>query len=194
MDEFSDTDFTEQVAKIMTTEGEAIEFHFYDGTVKTVPIQLYRQDHMTTRDPHQKFPGYEWTQEGYRVVPEEAEMVRLVFRLYADGMTISDIHRRLEADGYRSYRGKMSNKFVTRMLDDDRYIGRRTLKAHYSGTGKEEVIENDHEAIIEPELFEKVQKLRAISWQKQQRRLATNRAKKEAANGKNNHSPAADNQ
>lgn len=193
MDKFSDAAFTEQVDKILTTEGETLEFHFYDGTVKTAPIQLYRADHMTTRDPHQKFPGYEWTQEGYRVIPKKAEMVHHIFELYASGMTISDIHRRIESEGYRSRLGKMSNKFITRMLDDERYSGRRTLKAHYSGTGKEEVIENDHEAIIEPELFEKVQKLRAISWQKQQRRLATNRAKKEAANGKNNHSPAADN-
>lgn len=183
---FDDSAFTEQVDKIITTEGEALEFHFYDGTVKTVPIELFRQDHMSTRDPHQKFPGYEWTKDGYRIVPEEAEMVRLVFRLYADGMTLSDIRRRLEADGYHSYRGKVSNKFVSRMLDDERYIGRRTLKAHFSGTGRDEVIENDHEPIIDMELFAQVQELRAVSWQKQQKRLATNKAKKEAANGDNN--------
>ena len=41
---------------------------FYDGTVKTAPIQLFRADHMTTRNPHMKFPGYERTQEGYRVI------------------------------------------------------------------------------------------------------------------------------
>lgn len=139
-----------------------------------------------------KFPGYEWTQEGYRVIPKEAEMVHHVFGLYASGMTLSDIRRTLDREGYRSRLGKLSNKFISRMLDDERYSGRRTLKAHYSGTGKEETIENDHEAIIEPELFAKVQKLRKISWQKQAGRLATVCAKKEAANGKNSDSPAAD--
>lgn len=72
---------------------------FYNGTVKTVPIQLFRADHMATLDPHMEFPGYEWTQEGYRVIPEEAEMVHHIFELYASGMTIIGIHRRVEAKG-----------------------------------------------------------------------------------------------
>ena len=72
------------------------------------------------------------------------------------------------------------------------YSGRRTLAARYSGTGKDEVIENDHDAIIDPELFAKVQELREISWKKQARRLATNKAKREAEHGKNSNSTAAD--
>lgn len=192
MDEFDDAAFTERVDKIYTTEGEELEFHFYDGTVRNVPIQLYRADHMATRDPHTRFPGYEWTIDGYRVVPEEAEMVRMVYKLYAGGMKITYIRKEVEKAGYKSFRGKVSHRFITRMLDDERYSGRRTLKARYSGTGKDEVIENDHEAIIEPELFEKVQELRRISWQKQARRLATIKAKQEALHGKNSDSPAAD--
>lgn len=194
LEEFDDRAFTEQVDQIFTTEGEKLEFHFYDGTVKTVPIMLYRADHMSTRDPHQKFPGYEWTQQGYRVVPEEAEMVRLVYRLYAEGMKITAIRKEIEAAGYASFRGKVSHRFITRMLDDERYSGRRTLDARYSGTGKDEVIENDHEAIIDPELFARVQELRAISWQKQAKRLATNKAKWEAEHGKDSNSTAADDQ
>lgn len=173
MVDFDERAFTRRVDKIVTTEGEELEFHFYDGTVKRIPIQLYRTDHMATRDPHQKFPGYEWTRHGYRVVPEEAEMIRLVFRLYAKGMKIEHIRREVEAAGYTSFRGKISHKFITRMLDDARYIGRRTLDARYSGTGKDEVIENDHDPIVDMPLWEKVQKLRSVSWQKQARRLAT---------------------
>lgn len=94
----------------------------------------------------------------------------MVFRLYAEGNTIEDIRRQVEAAGYRSYRGKVSHRFISRMLDDERYIGKRTLSARFSETGKDEVIENDHEAIIGPELFEKVRELRKISWQKQQRK------------------------
>lgn len=190
LEEFDDRAFTEQVDQIFTTDGEELEFHFYDGTVKRVPIMLYRADHMTTRDPHQKFPGYEWTQQGYRVVPEEAEMVRLVYRLYAEGMKITAIRKEVEAAGYASFRGKVSHRFITRMLDDERYSGRRTLDARYSGTGKDEVIENDHEAIIDPELYARVQELRAISWQKQARRLAT----WEERYGKNSNGTAADDQ
>ena len=98
----------------------------------------------------------------------------------------------MEAAGYASFRGKVSHKFISRMLDDERYSGRRTLAARYSGTGKDEVIENDHDAIIDPELFAKVQELREISWKKQARRLATNKAKREERYGKNSNGTAGD--
>jgi DNA invertase Pin-like site-specific DNA recombinase len=78
MVEFDDRAFTERVDKIVTTEGEALEFHFYDGAVKEVPIMLFRPDHVASRGAHLPFPGYTWTQAGYIVIPEEAEMVRMV--------------------------------------------------------------------------------------------------------------------
>ena len=86
--------------------------------------------------------------------------------------------------GYASFRGKVSHRFITRMLDDERYSGRRTVNG--------EVIENDHEAIIDPELYARVQALREISWKKQAKRLATNRVKWEETHGKNSDGPAAD--
>lgn len=184
MEEFDDRAFTEQVDKIVTTEGEALEFHFYDGAVKEVPIMLFRPDHIASRGAHLPFPGYTWTQAGYIVIPEEAEMVRMVYRLYAEGMKIEHIRKEVEAAGYASFRGKVSHRFITRMLDDERYIGRRTVNG--------EVIENDHDAIIDPELYARVQALREISWKKQAKRLATNRAKWEETHGKNSDSPAAD--
>ncbi len=186
MEEFDDRAFLAQVDKIITTEGEALEFHFYDGSVKEVPIMLFRADHVASRGANHPFPGYAWTQEHYEIVPEEAEMVRMVYRLYAEGMKITAIREKVEAAGYASFRGKVSHRFITRMLDDERYSGRRTVNG--------EVIENDHEAIIDPDLYEKVQALRAISWKKQERRLATNKAKREAMYGKNSDSPAADDQ
>ncbi len=72
----------------------------------------------------------------------------------------------------------------SRRVEDERYIGRRTVNG--------EVVENDHDAIIDPELYARVQALREISWNKQAKRLATNRAKWEETHGKNSDSPAAD--
>ena len=145
---------------------------------------LFRPDHIASRGAHLPFPGYTWTQAGYIVIPEEAEMVRMVYQLYAEGMKIEHIRKEVEAAGYASFRGKVSHRFITRMLDDERYIGRRTVNG--------EVIENDHDAIIDPELYARVQALREISWKKQAKRLATNRAKWEETHGKNSDSPAAD--
>ena len=182
LDAFDDRAFTEQVDRIVTTEGEALEIHFYDGRVKEVPIVLFRAG----QESHLPFPGYTWSQGAYRVVPEEVEMVRMVYRLYAEGLTITAIQKAVEAAGYTSYRGKVSHRFISRMLDDERYIGRRTVKGA--------IIENDHEAIIDPELYARVKALREISWKKQEQRLATNRAKWEEAHGKNSNGPAADDQ
>lgn len=190
--EFDERAFTERVNQVFTTESEMLEFRFYDGTIKQAPIKLYSPHHMATDDPHQRFPGYEWTQQGYRIVPEEAEMVRLVYRLYAEGRTITTIRKEVEAAGFASYRGKVSHRFITRMLDDERYTGRRTLAARYSGTGKDELIEHDHEAIIDADTFAKVQTLRTISWQKQEKRLATNRAKWEAEHGEDSNRISSD--
>ena len=146
---------------------------------------LFRSNH-NTLEAHLPFPGYDWTSAGYVPKQNEVPMVRMVFELYAEGLKIERIREKVEAAGYSSFRGKVSHRFITRMLDDERYSGRRTVNG--------EVIENDHEAIIDPELFARVQELRAISWQKQARRLATNKAKREAEHGKNSDGPAADDQ
>jgi hypothetical protein len=127
------------VEKIVTTEGEALEFHFFDGRVKEVPILLFRSNH-NTLGANLPFPGYNWTSAGYVPKQDEVPMVRMVYELYADGMKIERIREAVEAAGYSSFRGKVSHRFITRMLDDERYSGRRTVNG--------EIIENDHEAII----------------------------------------------
>ena len=192
IEEFDDRIFTERVDQIITTQGEALEFRFYDGTAKTIPIMLFRQDHMSSREAHLPFPGYNWSKEHYVIVPEEAEMVRLVFQLYAEGRKIEAIRKKVEAAGYASYRGKVSHRFITRMLDDIRYSGARVINSRFSDNGRDEIIENDHEAIISQELFAKVKEMREISWRKQARRLATNRAKQEADHGKDGNGSSTD--
>lgn len=87
MDAFDDRAFTEQVEKIVTTEGEALEFHFFDGRVKEVPILLFRSNH-NTLGANLPFPGYNWTSAGYVPKQDEVPMVRMVYELYADGMKI----------------------------------------------------------------------------------------------------------
>ena len=83
-------------------------------------------------------------------------MVRMVFRLYEEGNSVQAVCKAVSAAGYRSFRGKVSSRFVARMLDDERYTGRRTVAARYSGTGREETIPDDHEAIIDPDLYDAV--------------------------------------
>lgn len=88
----------------------------------------------------------------------------------------------------------MSCKFILRMIDDEHYTGRRIPDDRYSGTGRDEVIENDHEAIIDSELFARVQELRCLSRQKKAKLFPDARAEREAEHGKEGNGTATDDQ
>jgi len=104
---------------------------------------------------------YQWSNEkGYVVVPKEAEAVKLIFQYYTEGLQITDISKQLEADGYGSFRGKISRKLVAYVLDSDFYLGTRRIKAQFSESGQDEVIENDHEPLVSREMFDAVQERR----------------------------------
>ena len=172
---FDENVFARTVEKILTTDTESLVFHFYDGTVKTARIHYFSQDEKKYTDPHRKPFGYTWSQNGYVIVPKEAEAVQLVYQYYAEGWNITDISRELESKGYQSIRGRFSRHVVITVLDSDFYIGNRTIKGQFTESGMDEVIENDHAPIVSKELFDTVQKRRAVELKKQERRIATRR-------------------
>lgn len=137
-----------------------ITFSFYDGSEKDAKIKFFSTDERKYQDPHTKFYGYTWNGSEYVVNEVEAVAVRIVFADYLNGMSISDISRKMEHLGYRSKRGKFSRKLILYLLSNPFYIGTRVYPAAYSGTGKEEIVENDHAAVIDRDTFEKAQILR----------------------------------
>ena len=165
--EFDEIVFARTVEKILTTDTDVLEFHFYDGTVKTARIHYFDQAEKKYTDPHKKPFGYQWSREqGYVLVPKEAEAVRLIFQYYLDGWQISDISRKLEADGYGSIRGKISRKLIAYTLESDFYLGVRRIKAQFSKSGREKVIENDHEPLVTQEIFDAVQMRRRAEYKR----------------------------
>ena len=164
--EFDETAFARTVEKIRTTDTDVLEFHFYDGTVRTARIQYFDQAEKKHTDPHKKPFGYRWSKNGYVIVPKEAEAVRLIFQYYLDGLQITDISRKLEADGYGSVRGKISRKLIAYTLDSDFYLGVRRIKAQFSESGQEDVIENDHEPLVTQEIFDAVQMRRRAEYRR----------------------------
>ena len=164
--EFDETAFARTVEKILTTDTDVLEFHFYDGTVRTARIQYFDQAEKKHTDPHKKPFGYRWSKNGYVIVPKEAEAVRLIFQYYLDGLQITDISRKLEADGYGSVRGKISRKLIAYTLDSDFYLGVRRIKAQFSESGQEDVIENDHEPLVTQEIFDAVQVRRQAEYRR----------------------------
>ena len=165
--EFDETAFARTVEKILTTDTDVLEFYFYDGTVKTARIHYFNQAEKKRTDPHKKPFGYQWSREqGYVLVPKEAEAVRLIFQYYLDGLQITDISRKLEADGYGSVRGKISRKLIAYTLDSDFYLGVRRIKAQFSESGQEDVIEKDHEPVVTQEIFDAVQMRRRAEYRR----------------------------
>jgi len=121
---------------------------------------------------HNKFLGYTKDEDGELViVPEEAEIVRRIFRLYLEGFSILQITRALETDGVKTVTGKdkWSDSVVAKMLQNEKYIGDALLQKTYTvdflskkrvknnGIVPQYYVENSHEPIIPRELFMQVQ-------------------------------------
>lgn len=117
--------------------------------------------------------GYNLQKGKLTVNQEEAEIVRLIFKLYMDGKGINGIRKELEKRAILSPNGlkQWKDSSIQAMLSNEKYIG--TLKQHKQittnflehtrvkndGTKEEFIIkENNHEPIISKEDFEAVQK------------------------------------
>ena len=121
---------------------------------------------------HNKFMGYTKNEKGELIiVPEEAEIVRTMFRLYLEGYSAAKISEYLQEKGIRTTTGKEKwhATVVMKMLRNEKYIGDVLLQKTYTVdfmTKKKVInnsivpqyyVEDDHEAIIPKELFFRVQ-------------------------------------
>ncbi len=121
---------------------------------------------------HTKFMGYTKNDKGDLViVPEEAEIVRLVFRLYLEGYSAGKIAKYLEEHKIRTKTGleKWQDSVIYKMLRNEKYMGDALLQKTYTvdfmtkkkvinkGIVPQYYVEDDHEPIISKELFYRVQ-------------------------------------
>ena len=142
---------------------------------------------------HNKFMGYTKDENGDLViVPEEAEIVRRIFRLFLEGSSYVQIAKILESEGILTVTGKKEwcPSVIDQMLENEKYMGDALLQKTYTvdfltkkrvknqGIVQQYYIQDNHEAIIPKELFYRVQeeKARRASLCKS---AATRRAKKE---------------
>lgn len=120
-----------------------------------------------------RFLGYDKDENGRLVVVEsEAVIVRIIFELYLKGFGVRRIKKFLEENGIKTVTGKdvWSTSTIDRILSNEKYVGDVLMQKSFTEdflTGKRSknegelsmyFIENDHEAIIEREIFEAVQK------------------------------------
>lgn len=121
---------------------------------------------------HKKFMGYTMDENGQLIiVPEEAEIVRRIFRLYEEGRSCIQICQALEDSGIRTVTGKSKwrDSTVNKMLSNEKYMGDALLQKTYTvdfltkkrvinnGIIPQYYVKNNHEAIIPEDLFRSVQ-------------------------------------
>ena len=141
MDEFYSVNLSEEVKRGMTEKARR-------GGVLSIPAF-----------------GYKVENGQYVIVPEEAEVIKTVFRRYNEGTGMLRIAKDLNAIGIRTHRGgKIENRTIEYWLNNPIYIG----KIRWTPSGKtsrnyhnpESIItDGGHEPIIDNETWELTQKL-----------------------------------
>lgn len=125
---------------------------------------------------HNRFLGYTKNENGELViVPEEAKIIKKIFRLFLEGNTTYQIKRQLEAENIKTVTGldKWHASCIDRMLSNEKYMGDALLQKTYTvdfltkkrlkndGVVPQYYIQDNHEAIIPKELFYMVQQEKA---------------------------------
>jgi len=101
------------------------------------------------------------------IVPEEAEIIKRIYREYLEGASMLKIKRGLEADGILNGAGheKWHTSNINQILRNEKYIGDALLQKTYTtdfltktrvknhGIVPQYYVENSHEAIIPREIF-----------------------------------------
>nr|DAH39427.1 MAG TPA: integrase [Caudoviricetes sp.] len=121
---------------------------------------------------HSRFLGYTKDENGRLVIdPEQAEVVRRIYREYLDGYSGDKIAAGLERDGILTGAGNphWHTSTIAKILRNEKYMGDALLQKTYTvdylskkriknnGIMPQYYVENDHEAIIPKEIFMRVQ-------------------------------------
>ncbi len=132
----------------------------------------YRYQQGKVQVNHKRFMGYTKDEDGNLIiVPEEAEIIKRIYREYLEGQSLVGIGRGLEKDGILTAAGKprWRPESVKKILQNEKYIGdallQKTVTVDFltkkrvknEGHLPQYYVENSHEAIIPKELFLQVQ-------------------------------------
>ncbi|WP_392399187.1 recombinase family protein [Actinotignum urinale] len=121
--------------------------------------------------PYGNFLGYDRGENGEPVInPEQAEIVRRIYRQYLEGMSIPQIAASLDADGILTPRRKhkWSHTTIHSILTNEKYKGDALLQKRFTvdfltkqrkaneGEVPQYYVTGSHPAIIDPETWELV--------------------------------------
>ncbi len=121
---------------------------------------------------HNRFLGYTKDADGHLIIdPEQAEIVKRIYREYLEGSSMGKIAAGLMADGILTGAGKEKwhTSTINKILRNEKYMGDALLQKTYTtdfltkkriknnGIVPQYYVEGDHEAIIPKDLFMQVQ-------------------------------------
>ena len=114
--------------------------------------------------------GYRWEDDHLVIHPEEAEVVKLIYANYLNGLSAESTEKQLEEMGIKSYTGKhFAYSTIRNILQNVTYTGNMLFQKFYTPSPGETIekinrgelpqywVENTHEAIIPMETFQTVQ-------------------------------------
>lgn len=118
--------------------------------------------------PFKRFLGYD---KGFVINEEQAETVRIIYKLFLEGYSAFSIARKLEGMGKLTATGKSNwnHDVIMDILRNEKYKGDALLQKEYTvdfltkkrkkneGEIPQYYVEGHHEAIIEPAVFDLVQ-------------------------------------
>ena len=122
--------------------------------------------------PYGRIIGYRKGADGKpEIIPEQAEVIRLIFNSYLQGDSLQSIKAKLETAGALTARGNTawSAQSIQRILQNEKYCGDVLLQktftedvltgVHKKNTGQlpQYYIENYHEGIVSKQIFREVQ-------------------------------------
>lgn len=120
---------------------------------------------------YNSFMGYTCADDTLDIVPEQAEVVRKIFELYLQGLSLGQIKSYLESHGIKTAMGRdtWDTKTIYKMLKNEKYKGDTMLqktitedfmtgkKIKNTGQRNRYYIKDSHPAIVSDEVFDKVQ-------------------------------------
>ena len=120
---------------------------------------------------HFRVYGYRWEGDALVPIPEEAEIVRRIFQNFLDGKSRLETEREFAAEGIVTRNGfRWMDSNIKSVLTNSTYTGNLTLQKYFAesplthrqkrnrGELPQYVVADTHEAIIDKETFDYVQK------------------------------------
>ena len=114
--------------------------------------------------------GYRVVNGKFVVMEHEAQVVKSIFKWYLEGDSCYVIRNKLKEAGIKSYYGKnFTSGIISSMLRQEKYVGKALLQKYFvenhithkivknRGELPMYMVENSHEGIISPEMFNAVQ-------------------------------------